>query len=296
MRKIIRRVQDLGKKAEQLKATAAALPARAAELRETVLMSGAQLQQLRADVQSSVAALRTDSDDRISRALGELNDNADTFRDAGYELDGVDLELGPAQRLIVHLDKLADVDPRRLRALLQSCGDKPTARAVLAACLKADETAGQIQLSNLDFCELIVHAGPVPTVRLCWRAPAEIVETGPPALPATAPASVSPPPLSSGGRFGEKSFFESRGPSRPAQPTLSAPPASVQPESGAANSTSSTVPNKTAPPPSSPATTPSPLAEPPPAAAAGAAPSPDWRQSALDRFKRMPDLSRPRST
>jgi hypothetical protein len=179
MRKILHRIQDLGQKAEQLKAAAAAIPARAAELRETVLMSGAQLRQLRTEVQSSVAALRTDSDDRITRALGELNDSAPAFREAGYELDGVDLELGPAQRLIVHLDKCAEVDPRRLRALLQSCGDKPTTRAVLAACLKADETAGQVQLSHLDFCELIVHAGPVPTVRLCWRAPAAVAEVGP---------------------------------------------------------------------------------------------------------------------
>jgi hypothetical protein len=115
----------------------------------------------------------------------------------------VDLELGPAQRLIVHLDKCAEVDPRRVRALLQSCGDKPTTRAVLAACLKADETAGQVQLSHLDFCELIVHAGPVPTVRLCWRAPAAVAEAGPPPLPATTPSSVAPPPLASSSRFGQ---------------------------------------------------------------------------------------------
>jgi hypothetical protein len=288
MRKILHRIQDLGQKAEQLKTAAAAIPARAAELRETVLMSGAQLRQLRTEVQSSVAALRTDSDDRITRALGELNDSAPAFREAGYELDGVDLELGPTQRLIVHLDKCAEVDPRRLRALLQSCGDKPTTRAVLAACLKADETAGQVQLSHLDFCELIVHAGPVPTVRLCWRAPAAVGEVGPPALPATTPSSAAPPPPASSSRFGEKSFFESRGPSRPPESQTSAPPPLAQPG-----------------PPEPSLAAPVSATTAAPATAAGIAdscppetrkPSADWRQSALDRFKQMPDLSRPRST
>jgi len=292
MRKILRRIQDLGQKAEQLKAAAAAMPARAAQLRETVLMSGAQLRQLRAEVQSSVAALRTDSDDRITRALGELNDNADTFREAGYELDGVDLELGPTQRLIVHLDKFTTVDPRRLRALLQSCADQPTAHAVLAACLKADETAGQVQLAHLEFCELIVHAGPVPTVRLCWRAPADIVETEPPASPGTLTATATQASPSSPGRFGKQSFFESRGPSRPAEAKTLSPPPTAQPDpSTAISATSTATPIPATTVPSPPALPP----QPPPAATAGAGTTADWRHSALDRFKRMPDLSRPRS-
>lgn len=292
MRKILRRIQDLGQKAEQLKAAAAAMPARAAELRETVLMSGAQLRQLRAEVQSSVAALRTDSDDRITRALGELNDNAESFREAGYELDGIDLELGPTQRLIVHLDKFAEVDPRRLRTLVQSCADQPTARAVLAACLKADETAGQVQLAHLEFCELIVHAGPVPTVRLCWRAPAGIAGSAPPPLPNTEATTPTPASSSSPGRFGERSFFESRGPSRPAEPKTSVPPSSVQPAPSTATSVTASATPVTAAAASLP---PSPPPQPPPAIVPGAAPGADWRRSALDRFKQMPDLSRPRS-
>lgn len=268
MKKIIQRIQDLGHKAGQLKDAASALPARAEEVREAVLLTAGQLQQLRTEVQSGVAGLRAGSDDRITRALRELHDGAATFREAGYELDGVDLEVSPSQRLIVHLEKVAEAGAGRLRALLHTAADQPTTQAVLAAMLKADEAAGQVRLANLDFCELIVHIGPVPCVRLCWRAPAVLVEEGTPA-PASA-AGISPGAFagsggSEAGLFGSGSFFAARQEAAPRrmEPAFTGPAGPV---------------SEPAPQPRRP------LADAP------ASSSTD----VLARFKKMPDLGRPR--
>lgn len=267
MKKIIHRLQDLGQKAGRLKDAAATLPARAEEVREAVLLTAGQLQQLRTEVQSGVAGLRAGSDDRVAAALRELHDGAATFREAGYELDGVDLELSPAQRLIVHLEKVAEVGAGRLRALLNTAADQPTTQAVLAAMLKADEAAGQVRLPNLDFCELIVHIGPVPAVRLCWRAPAVLVEE-------RMPASASAPGVSSGafagsggeaGLFGSGSFFAAR---------QEAASRRVEPE----------IPQQ-AGPVSEPVQQPRRPATDAPAAGSG---------DVLARFKQMPDLGRRR--
>ncbi len=275
MRRAVRRVQDLGQKAGQLRDVAASMPERAAEIRDAVLLTTEQLQQLRTDVEAGVAGLRADDEDRIARALRELNESAGTFREAGYELDGVDLEISPVQRLIVSLDKVADAGASRLRALRQASADKPTVRAVLDAMLKADETAARVHLPALDFSELIVHIGPVPSVRLCWRAPVDVAasETAHAATrtPAggyspAAPAVRSTPAPSTTELLGEGSFFARRGTS-PAQD----------------EGTSDAIAPRTPTPPAAVA----------PAAPAGPARRDgDTLRSALDRFKKMPDLGR----
>lgn len=272
MRRVVHRIQNLGQRAGQLKEAAIAMPERAAEIRDAVLLTTGQLQQLRADVEASLVGLRADGDDRITQALRELNESAAIFREAGYELDGVDLEISPVQRLIVSLDKVANVGATRLRALRQASADKATVRAVLEAMIKADETAARVRMSGLDFSELIVHVGPAPSVRLCWRAP---VDVAPIAAQPDAPAlsAIVPPARPVTGLLGEGSFFGHRvlAPTAgsdvakaldPAQTPSDGLPA--QTASRATQTTTSTTAKRDA----------------------------DSLRSPLDRFKKMPDLGR----
>lgn len=270
MRRTVRRIQDLGQKAGQLRDAAATMPQRAAEIRDAVLLTTEQLQQLRTEVEAGVAGLRADGEDRITRALRELNESAATFREAGYELDGVDLEISPVQRLIVSLDKVADAGASRLRALRQASADKPTVRAVLDAMLKADETAARVRLPALEFSELIVHIGPVPSVRLCWRAPLDVA-AAPVAIDIGSPIVATRAVPSSGTRpatdlLGEGSFFSRRS----ASPAL---------DDGASGATALRTPT--------PPATAAPVAPAGPARRDG-----DALRSSLDRFKKMPDLGR----
>ena len=93
MRKFITKMQDLSKKAAALQQTVQGMPAKAAELRQAVVMSAGELQQIRTDVHSTLNGLRTNTEDGLLQAMRQINDHTDTFEEAGYELTGMDLDL-----------------------------------------------------------------------------------------------------------------------------------------------------------------------------------------------------------
>jgi len=263
MKNIIHKIQDLGQKAAQIKQVIESAPAQAAQLRETVMMTAGQLQQMRSDVQTAVSGLRADNEDRLTHALRELNDGADTFLEAGYQLVGVEMEVSPVQRLIVRLAKVESVSESRIHSLVSANVARATISALLASLAKAEALTGRMHLSNLSYRELVVHVGPTPSVRLCWWAddviesvePAHGVVRPPPVPVVTATPSPALP------TFGQSSFFEPRStPHAPEpKPVEAAAPANV------------------------------PAAHAPVVKTVQGS---DWKQSALDRFKKMPDASK----
>lgn len=268
MKRMIRRVQDLGQKASQLKQALEAAPAKAAELRESVLMTAGQFQQMRHDVQSTMTGLRVDSEDRLAQALREINGATSTLLEAGYELTGVDMDLSPVQRLVVHLEKIDHASEQTIRSLLSANSGRQTVYALLSALAKADAVSEKVRVPDFTYRELLIHLGPTPSVRLCWRTDADYEEAAP--EPATVVAGPPPtPPLPA---FGQSSFFEPRTPvAARAEPSVSATSqAASQPVESALT----------------------PAASAPEAPASTTAPEGHWRQSALDRFKKMPDLSK----
>jgi hypothetical protein len=283
MKKFIHRIQDLGQKAGQLKEAVEGVPGQAARLRDAVLVTAGQLQDMRKDVQASVAGLRAENDDRIAAALNEIQAGTDEIRKAGYELGGVEMELDPVQRLMVLLDKVADVRASELQSLLAANASRRTLHGVLSALVKAEEFAARCGLRELEYRQLRVSVGPIPSIRLIWRA--EEIETVvvPPALPASAypkpptpvatrpePAGASAPaslPAPEASPFGKDSFFERR----VSEPTVNAENSEVE---------------SLAPRPSE--ELPAPTRREPVAAPDRS----DWSSSALDRFKKMPNLSR----
>jgi len=266
MNKITSKLQKLRQKADMLKRALDSAPEKAAQFRESVLMTAGQLQQMRADVQSSVTGLRADNGDRLTQALKEINDSAETFLQAGYELTGVDMDISPVQRLIVHLEKIENVSESTLRNLLASSSGRQTAYAILAALAKADVMTGKVNLSNLNFREVVVHVGPTPSIRICWRTDEIIEETDNSTTmnePVSNAARPTPPPLPA---FGQSSYFE--------------------PRAAASSAVESVEPAESDTPPPVVSTTKT------PSSSGRSLGGSDWKQSALDRFKKMPDASK----
>ena len=261
MKKIITKMQDMRQKATEIASVIESAPARAAELREAVLATAGQMHQMRRTVQDAAVGLVAHDEGRLITALHEIDERAETFRAAGYALENVEMELAAPQRLIVHLEKVAEVAPAMMRSIADANRIYPTTHAILTALLKAEDMAGKVQLEHLTFHQLTVYMGPVPTVRLCWGVPYAELATPPP-IPTASPASA--PVASTGSSFGsllgQSSFFESR-------PTVTPRAATpVSPELVAA----------------APAAVHTPVA--PSATKAGEDP--------LARFKKMPDLTR----
>jgi hypothetical protein len=269
MKKFMTKVQTIGSKAAQIQAAIQSVPPKISQLKESVAVTAGQLQQLRTSIQSSVTDLRVDNPDHILEALQEIHDAGGTFAEAGYDLRGVDMELSPVQRLIVHLDKIEDVAHPQIRALITANQDKKTVHALLSSLLQAEAVADRVALSDLSYRTLIVHVGPIPSVRLCWRTDEEeagtVFQSAPTAssFPGIAPTETQPSGETKS-VFGQSSFFEAR--SVPASATSVA----VAPVNAPDTVTSTTE------------QTPS----------VESAPALDWKQEALERLKKNPHASK----
>jgi hypothetical protein len=287
MKKVIHRIQALGEKAAQLKHAVEGAPALAGTIRDAVAVTAGQLQQLRADVQAGVSGLRVEDEDRLLAALREISESTDLFEQAGFGLGGVDVELGLLRRIIVRLEKLEDVSLSRLRSIHADSAGRFAVQALLNALIKAEEMAAKVELPDLTYRELIVDVGPAPTVRVCWRPDTVVVDAEPLPAKTTAPPATVPPVLTATpSTFGKGSFFEPRPTaiSSVAEPPVSSPvPAETM---------TAATPAPVVYPASQPA--PSRLASPAPTGIVLTAAPGDWKRGALDRFKRMPDLSRSR--
>ncbi len=280
MSKMLRRAKELSQQAERVRELLETAPERIEQAKDIVTQTTSQLQQLRTEVQASIAGLRAETGETVNLAVRELNEGAPVFLRAGYALTGVDMELGIAARLTAHLERVEVVGVAAIRSMLKPNDDRRVVHGVLAALVKAEEIAAQTRFDDLHYCEVSVQVGPAPALRLRWRAlEPEPTSTPPPipheALPQAAaspeptptrqpvPASQSPAPLMSA--FTQSTYFEPRTSPAPAarQQTESTPDAAVAPQPVPTKSTA-------------------------PAAR-------DWKQDSLERFKKMPDFTKRRS-
>lgn len=256
MKRIVRRVQTLNERAAELTAAASQLPKRVAEMRGIMTATSGQLQSLKTDIQVNVADLVMVREDDLGAALAEIASHAPVLAEAGFLLDGLDIEVSPTQRVVVQLLRIGDAETGEIEGLIQKHPGKTTLRAILSAILKARDVAAAIRIEGLDYHQLLIGIGPVPIIRLGWRS---AVTTAAPASTATASESWQPSvskPLPGG-----SSFF---GP--PLAGTTLYPP---RPREEHDSPTSVAVTNPSTPPP---------------------LPTPDI--DPLARFKVMPDLKR----
>ena len=265
MKNFINKVQDLGKKAVEIKQAIQSAPAKAAEVRQALTMTAGELHQLRVDVQENLNGLRANGEDRLLQAMREINDNTYTFEEAGYELTGMDLDLNLNQRLAVSFRRFEDVPHVKLRALLTK-ETRETIKAILSGILKAEESAANVEFKHLHYDGVVVHIGATPLIRMCWRSDTLLQEQ---ATPAKVPEAVTTMPTPSSPSIG--SFFEQRTvPTASAIPVSQPPPISVEPAQ--TKLPQAPLDSESEKPTVSP-----------------------WTSDALARFKKMPDFSKHRS-
>lgn len=265
MKRFVSKVQNLSQKAAEIKAAMQQVPSKVAEIREAVAATTGQLQQLKSEIQFSVADLKADNEDRLSEAMQEINASRDVFARAGFVLSGVDLEISPVQRMLVHLSKVETVHASVLRSLVSANQHRRTTHAILSSLLQANQMADTVELGELVYDEVIVGVGPIPSVRLCWRA--EEVAT---AVALPTPPSIAAPVVTSQSPFGQGSFFERRTPQPPPIPASAVVTSQVSPSVTILAESSSVV------------------------EAGQTGSSAEVKADPLARFKKMPDFSKPR--
>lgn len=278
MKRIPEKLQRLSQRAAELRQTLQNVPPKIVAVRESVAAATAEVQKLRADVLSSVATLRAETDEQLLGTLREIDGGVEVLAEAGCRLDRVEMDLGPARRLLVHLSRTSEVAPETVRALVVA-EKQPAVRALLTAIEKADELAARVELVHMRPAKLVVVIGLIPSVRVGWENAEH--ET------ATDTAIFGAPEAA-----GQESIAEDDRPSeteRVAEATHSFFPPRAAP--GVQHTEAG---SKPAAAPGIPSAVTHVAPAPAPVAFAGSRldPTANWRSGALDRFKKMPDLGR----
>lgn len=261
MKKFAKGVQRLSQRAAEIRQAVETMPAKAAELRETVVATAGQVQQLRGELVAGAAAVRATVEAGADPAavLREVAECADLLAEAGFVLEGADVELAPVRRVRAHLGRTGEPSAARLRALLAANAHRPVAKALLAGIVQAHDFAEKADAGALEWTQLAVDLGGAAGVRVGWRT--EAPGGGGSAGAAGAGAEERPPVFSQSTFFERRPAVEAGATSAPGAVAAAAPAAVVR--SGEV-----------------------------PAAAEPAAAKPAARASALERFKKMPDLTK----
>jgi hypothetical protein len=262
MKRFAQKVQRLSRRAAELQQVVQGVPPRIVEIRDAVTAASTQVQKLRSDIAASVGTLRSETDTQLIATLQALDGHATVLGAAGLRLDRVEMDLGPHRRVVVRLERIEEVPTAAVQQLLAEHRDVPAVRALLTAALKAGELAAGVNLTGLVYTYLTVEIGLIPSVRIGWQAGADDAVEDQLAAPLPVAATVGRSLTSEAGPF-----------FAPRPPSPAGAAASAAGESPAAAATVATG----APAASAPAPAPR---------------SASWNASALDRFKKMPDLRR----
>ena len=295
MKRIVRRVQSLNERAAELTAAAGQMPNRVAELRQAVTATSSELQNLKNGIEVNITDLQMNREDDLSAALTEVAAHAPVLAEAGFILDGLDVEVSPVQRIIVQLVRYDDVETLEIQALIQKYQQEKSVRAILSSILKARAMVETVHIDGLDYHKLTVGIGPVPTIRLCWRDTAtEVGSASPsPAKPATS-QTASPDTLQTS-FFGAPPAFSPMAGTETDAVAVAGPEAAPGETSGDNDNDAETTPaiheshasnppQTVATPPPLPAIVPAPTPAPPPL--------PPPSTDPLAKFKVMPNLDR----
>lgn len=281
MTKITKKIHRLSERAAQIREALEAAPAKAAELRGAVTAAVGQVQQVRSELRTGVAgvasAVRSGTEaslpvaeGRTAKTLRAIEAAAEVLHEAGYALDGIDLE-APTGRVHARLWRIAEVSLADLRAVLELYAKTPVEKALVTGLVQAAELASGAALTELTLAEVLVEADSGKVVRIGWRAEEKSAEAGlvlPPPLPGAVTGEPRPP------TFAQSNYF--------ARPEGTAAGRTVPPASAVAPAVPAAIPPRVEP---APATVDKPAA---PISGTAA----HSRASALDRFKKMPDLTK----
>lgn len=275
---LFRKIEALGQQAARLQSA----PGKLGQVAQAIALTSNQILDLKSGLGSSLDLLKADGEGPLFKAVQEVQEARDALAEAGFEWIGLDLELNPAPRAVLRLAPRGAADPDQIRRLVERHPERRQLNAILHALVRSSQIAERLDLGELQYREVRVGIGLMPTLQLSWRPPTPSSPAPPVAAPpvlatsnfsSATPGAASPPPAAPSGMpvpnkvstpvsMPPGGFFESSTvppPRAPRSPTLPSAPSAV-PES-------TPVPTPPAAPP---------------------VPPPRWGPGALDRFKKMP--------
>ena len=264
---------------------------KAEEIRAMIEEGAETIRDIRADVEGTVEDLKADSEEKMMESLEKIQDAERVFKEAGYLLSAIELEMGFNPKVVAVLKRESEIGSRKKERLLKQHEDNKVLSTMLTSLFKAEALEDKVHLRRLTFSEVHIEMGLVPAVHVLWEDKAASGISTASILP------IEESPSSSGSSFTSNSSFTSSRSSFVSQPsaftsgeTVEAAPA--EEETPPLPPAEPTVEEAAAPPPTRAETEEEEDAESftPPVVSASA------RDPEDDKWTSFPDISFPSST
>ena len=174
-------LKNLKSKVEQYKTKAEEIQAMIHDGAETI-------RDIRADVEDTVEDLKTDSEEKMMESLEHIQEAERVFKEAGYLLHAVELEMGFSPKVVTVLRRESEVSERKRERLLKQHEDDKIISTMLKALFKAEALEDKVHLRRLTFHEVHIELGLVPAVHVLWEDQSAVAA---PAIESTSSSSSS---------------------------------------------------------------------------------------------------------
>ena len=154
-------IKNLKKKVEHYKT-------KAEEIRAMIEEGAETIRDIRADVESTVDDLKADSDEKLMESLEKIQDAERVFKEAGYKLRALKMEMGFNPKVIAMLLREKEISGRQQERLLKQHADNKLIKSMLTSLFKAEYLEDKVHLRDLTFSEVHIEMGLVPAVHVLW--------------------------------------------------------------------------------------------------------------------------------
>lgn len=142
---------------------------KAEEIRAMIEEGAETIRDIRADVEGTVEDLKADSEEKMMESLEKIQDSERVFKEAGYLLSAIELEMGFNPKVVAVLKRESEIGSRKKERLLKQHEDNKVLSTVLTSLFKAEALEDKVHLRRLTFSEVHIEMGLVPAVHVLWE-------------------------------------------------------------------------------------------------------------------------------
>ena len=155
-------IKNLKKKVEKYKT-------KAEEIRAAIEEGAETIRDIRADVEDTVEDLKADSEEKMMESLEEIQEAESVFKEAGYKLRAVEMEMGFNPKVVSVLKRESEIGSRSQKRLIKQHEDNKLLKSMLTSLFKAEALEDKVHLKDLTFSEVHIEMGLVPAVHVLWE-------------------------------------------------------------------------------------------------------------------------------
>jgi len=150
---------------------------KAEEIRAMVEEGAETIREIRSDVESTVDDLKADSEEKMMESLENIQDAERVFKEAGYQLHAVKLEMGFNPKVVSVLRRESEISASKQERLLKQHADNKLLSTMLKSLFKAEALEDKVHLRRLTFHEVHIEVGVVPAVHVLWQDQSNVTLT-----------------------------------------------------------------------------------------------------------------------